>query len=69
MIMDILKKISQLKQKVKETDLLVDELLSKVEDEKFKSKMNKDNLDLLKDEVKSSVNQIDEIVKDYNANL
>ena len=66
--MDIIKKITQLKQKVKETDLLVDKLLSKLEDEKMQSKINKDSLNLLKDEVKSSVNQIDEIVKDYNAN-
>jgi len=66
--MDIIKKITQLKQKVKETDLLVDKLLSKLENEKLQSKINKDSLNLLKDEVKSSVNQIDEIVKDYNAN-
>jgi len=66
--MDIIKKITQLKQKVKETDLLVDKLLSKLENEKLQSKINKDSLNLLKNEVKSSVNQIDEIVKDYNAN-
>ena len=66
--MDIIKKITQLKQKVKETDLLVDKLLSKLEDEKMQSKINKDSLNLLKDEVKSSVNKIDKIVKDYNAN-
>jgi len=66
--MDIIKKITQLKQKVKETDLLVDKLLSRLDDEKLQSKINKDSLNLLKDEVKSSVNQIDEIVKDYNAN-
>ena len=66
--MDIIKKITQLKQKVKETDLLVDKLLFKLNDEKLTSKINKDNLNLLKDEVKSSVNKIDKIVKDYNAN-
>ena len=66
--MDIIKKITQLKQKVKETDLLVDKLLSRLDDEKLQSKINKDSLNLLKNEVKSSVNQIDEIVKDYNAN-
>ena len=67
--MDILKKITQLKQKVKETDLLVDKLLSNLGEERLKSKTNIGNLNLLKSEVESSVNQIDEIVKDYNANL
>ena len=66
--MDILKKITQLKQKVKETDLLVDKLLSNLGEERLKSKTNIGNLNLLKSEVESSVNQIDEIVKDYNAN-
>lgn len=66
--MEILKKITELKKSILETDLLVDDLLSslKVQQNRIDDKEKK--ILQLKEEVKINVEKIDEIIEDYNAN-
>ena len=66
--MEILKKITELKKSILETDLLVDDLLSslKVQQNRIDDKEKK--ILQLKEEVKINVEKIDEIIENYNAN-
>ena len=66
--MEILKKIVDLKKSILETDQLVDDLLLSLEANKNKIESKDKKIIQLKDEVKTNVDKIDEIIKDFNAN-
>ena len=59
--MDLLKKIEELKDKIDKFEQLAEDL-----NENILSKQKK--IDYLKRQIHKNVNEIDEIIKDYNAN-
>jgi len=59
--MDLLKKIEELKHRIDKFEQLAEDL-----NENILSKQKK--IDYLKEKIHKNVNEIDEIIKDYNAN-
>jgi len=66
--MEILKKIAELKKSVLETSQLVDELIVSLEKQTLMTKNKEQKILVLKDEVRTNVEKIDEIIENYNAN-
>ena len=63
------KKIQELKKSIKETDQLVEELISSLKAQELKSENKEKKILKLKDEVRVNVEKIDKIIADYyNAN-
>ena len=66
--MEILKKITGLKKSILETDQLVDDLLSSLKAQQNRIDNKEKEILQLKEEVKTNIEKIDEIIEDYNAN-
>ena len=66
--MEIIEKINKLKKSIKETDKLVDELISSLEAQKLSANNRENKIFNLKEEVRINVEKIDEIIEDYNGN-
>ena len=66
--MEILKRITELKKSLLETDQLVDDLLSSLKAQQNRIDNKEKKIVQLKKEVKINVEKIDEIIEDYNAN-
>ena len=66
--MEIIEKINKLKKSIKETDQLVDELISSLEAQKLSANNRENKIFNLKEEVRINVEKIDEIIEDYNGN-
>tara|TARA_Y100000748_G_scaffold279414_1_gene257729 strand:- start:243 stop:446 length:204 start_codon:yes stop_codon:yes gene_type:complete len=66
--MEILEKISELKKSIKETDLLIEELISSLNAYKLRSENRDEKISKIKEEVKINIEKIDEFIEDYNAN-
>ena len=66
--MEILKKITELKKSILETDQLVDDLLSSLKVQQSRIDDKEKKILQIKEEVKINVEKIDEIIENYNAN-
>ena len=66
--MEILEKISELKKSIKETDLLIEELISSLNAYKLRSENREEKISKIKEEVRINIEKIDEFIEDYNAN-
>jgi len=66
--MEIIKKIDELKKTIKETDVLVGELISNFKKQLLKVKEKEEKIIQLKEEVGINIKRIDGIIEDYNAN-
>ena len=66
--MEILEKISELKKSIKETDLLIEELISSLNAYKLRSENRDEKISKIKEEVRINIKKIDEFIEDYNAN-
>tara|TARA_Y100000741_G_scaffold273959_1_gene213990 strand:- start:177 stop:380 length:204 start_codon:yes stop_codon:yes gene_type:complete len=66
--MEILEKISELKKSIKETDLLIEELISSLNAYKLRSENRDEKISKIKEEVRINIEKIDEFIEDYNAN-
>ena len=66
--MEILKKISDLKKKITQTEQLVDDLLLSLEAKQNNIDKKDQIIQNLKDQIKINLNKIDKIIEDYNAN-
>lgn len=66
--MEILKKITELKKSILETDLLVDDLLTSLKVQQNRNDDKEKKILQIKEEVKINVEKIDEIIENYNAN-
>jgi len=66
--MEILEKISELKKSIKETDLLIEELISSLNAYKLRSENRDEKISKIKEEVRVNIEKIDEFIEDYNAN-
>jgi predicted nucleic acid-binding Zn-ribbon protein len=66
--MEIEKEINDLKKSIKELEQLVEELISSLEAQKLRVS-NKEKIILqLKEEVRTNIEKIDEIIEEYHAN-
>ena len=66
--MDLIKKINELKQSIIETNQLVDELIASLSAKNLRLENSEKKVLKIKEEVKTNIEKIDEILKDYNAN-
>ena len=66
--MGIMDKITELETSIQKTDLLVDEIILYLEEQKIKNKLKEENILKLKEEVAINVEKIDKIIEDYNGN-
>jgi predicted nucleic acid-binding Zn-ribbon protein len=66
--MEILKKIENLKKSVDETNIMLDKLISSLEAQKKRAESKEKKIIELKQEIKSNVDKIDEIIESYNVN-
>ena len=66
--MGIKNKIIELERSIKDTDLLVDEMISYLEKQKIKIILKEKKILKLKEEVAINVEKIDEIIENYNGN-
>ena len=60
--------MDQLKKSVKETEQLVDELISSLNAQKLKTENKEKKIIKLKEEVKENIEKIENFIKNYNAN-
>ena len=67
-MMDILKRIEILKNKMTQVEELVDELLLTLESKQNKINIKENQILQFKEEVKKNVDKIDSIIDEYNAN-
>jgi len=65
--MEILKKITELKKIINDSDLLVEDLLSTLDAQKNRIDNKEKKILELKEQVKINVEKIDKIIEDYNA--
>jgi len=63
--MDIIDKITELETSIKKTDLLVDSIISYLEEQKIQFNLKQDKILKLKEEVSTNVKKIDEIIENY----
>ena len=61
-------KITELETSIQKTDLLVDEIILYLEEQKTKIRLKEERILKLKEEVTVNVEKIDEIVENYNGN-
>ena len=66
--MEIFDKIKDLNFLVADTDKLVDEFLSSLQDQKSIVKNCENKISTLKEEIQNNIDDIDKILEDYNAN-
>ena len=67
--MEIIKKISALKQSLEETDELVDQIISSLETQYLKSEKKENQISRLKEEIEINIKKIDAIIENYNAKI
>ena len=65
--MEIEKKITILKKSIQETDGLVDEIISSLNNQKLKVENKEKKISQLKEEVRNNIDKIDKIIENYNA--
>ena len=66
--MEIAKEINDLKKSVLELELLVEELISSLEAQKLRVSNKEKIISQLKEEVRTNVEKIDQIIEEYHAN-
>ena len=66
--MEIEKEINDLKKSVLELELLVEELISSLEAQKLRVSNKEKIISQLKDEVRTNIEKIDQIIEEYHAN-
>ena len=66
--MEIAKEIKDLKKSIIELELLVEELISSLEAQKLRVSNKEKIISQLKEEVRTNVEKIDQIIKEYHAN-
>ena len=66
--MEIEKEINDLKKSVLELELLVEELISGLEAQKLRVSNKEKIISQLKEDVRSNIAKIDEIIEEYHAN-
>ena len=66
--MEIEKEIHDLKKSIIELELLVEELISSLEAQKLRVSNKEKIISQLKEEVKTNIKKIDEIIEEYHAN-
>ena len=66
--MEIEKEINVLKKSIKELEQLVEELISSLEAQKLRVSNKEKVISQLKEEVRTNIEKIDEIIKEYHAN-
>ena len=66
--MEIEKEINDLKKSVLELELLVEELISSLEAQKLRVSNKEKIISQLKEDIRSNIEKIDEIIKEYHAN-
>ena len=65
--MEIEKEINDLKKSVLELELLVEELISSLEAQKLRVSNKEKIISQLKEDVRSNIEKIDEIIEEYHA--
>ena len=66
--MEIEKEINDLKKSILELELLVEELISSLEAQKLRVSNKEKIISQLKEEVRTNIEKIDEIIDEYHAN-
>ena len=66
--MEIEKEIKDLKKSIIELELLVEELISSLEAQKLRVSNKEKIISQLKEEVRTNIEKIDEIIQEYHAN-
>ena len=66
--MEIEKEINDLKKSIIELELLVEELISSLEAQKLRVSNKEKIISQLKEEVRTNVEKIDQIIEEYHAN-
>ena len=66
--MEIEKEINVLKKSIKELEQLVEELIASLEAQKLRVSNKEKIISQLKDDIKSNIEKIDEIIEEYHAN-
>ena len=66
--MEIEKEIKDLKKSIIELELLVEELISSLEAQKLKVSNKEKIISQLKEEVRTNIEKIDQIIEEYHAN-
>ena len=66
--MEIEKEIHDLKKSIIELELLVEELISSLEAQKLRVSNKEKIISQLKEDIRSNIEKIDEIIKEYHAN-
>ena len=66
--MEIEKEINVLKKSIKELEQLVEELISSLEAQKLRVSNKEKIISQLKEDVRSNIAKIDEIIEEYHAN-
>ena len=66
--MEIEKEIHDLKKSIIELELLVEELISSLEAQKLRVSNKEKIISQLKEDVRSNIEKIDEIIEEYHAN-
>lgn len=66
--MEIEKEINDLKKSVLELELLVEELISSLEAQKLRVSNKEKIISQLKEEVRTNIEKIDQIIEEYHAN-
>ena len=66
--MEIEKEINDLKKSVLELELLVEELISSLEAQKLRVSNKEKIISQLKEDIRSNIEKIDQIIEEYHAN-
>ena len=66
--MEIEKEIKDLKKSIKELEQLVEELIASLEAQKLRVSNKEKIISQLKEEVRTNIEKIDEIIEEYHAN-
>ena len=66
--MEIEKEINYLKKSVLELELLVEELISSLEAQKLRVSNKEKIISQLKEDIRSNIEKIDEVIEEYHAN-
>ena len=66
--MEIEKEINVLKKSIKELEQLVEELIASLEAPKLRVSNKEKIISQLKDDIRSNIEKIDEIIEEYHAN-
>ena len=66
--MEIEKEINVLKKSIKELEQLVEELIASLEAQKLRVSNKEKIISQLKDDIRSNIEKIDEVIEEYHAN-